>query len=70
MAKSKAKAKTYKGKSLKLGGGGRFQRLKDELMAEGKSAESAEAIAAAVGRKRYGKKRFQAMAAKGRKKGK
>jgi hypothetical protein len=65
-----AKAKTYKGKSLKPGGGGRFQRLKDQLMAEGKSAESAERIAAAIGRKKYGAKKMAKWAAKGRKRGK
>jgi len=64
------KAKTYKGKSFKPGGGGRFQKLKDELMGEGKSAESAEAIAAAVGRKKYGEGKFQKMASKGRKRAK
>jgi len=68
--KTAKEAKTYKGKSLKPGGGGRFQKLKDELMREGKSAESAEAIAAAVGRKKYGKAKFQKMAAKSRKKAK
>jgi len=61
------KKKTYKGKSLKLGGGGRFQKLKDQLMREGKSEKSAEAIAAAIGRKKYGKEKFQKLAAKGRK---
>lgn len=65
-----AKAKTYKGKPLKPGGGGRFQRLKDQLMAEGKSAESAERIAAAIGRKKYGAKKMAKWAAKGRKRGK
>jgi hypothetical protein len=63
----KALPKTYKGKSTKPGGGGRFAMMKDELMKKGYSEESAEKIAAAVGRKRYGKDRFQEMAAKGRK---
>jgi hypothetical protein len=60
-------ARVYRGKSLKLGGGGRFQRLVDRLKAQGKSQESAKAIAAAVGRKKYGKRRFAKLAAKGRK---
>lgn len=60
-------AKTYKGKSLRLGAGGRFKKLVDELISEGKSRESAEKIAASAGRAKYGKKRFQKMAAKGRK---
>jgi uncharacterized protein YqgC (DUF456 family) len=39
-------------------------------MAEGKSAESAERIAAAIGRKKYGAKKMAKWAAKGRKRGK
>ena len=50
--------KTYKGKSLALGGGGRFAKLKAKV----KSA----ALAAWIGRKKYGKARFQSMARKGR----
>jgi hypothetical protein len=61
-------AKTYKGKSLAKGGGGRFQKMKDAIMESGKSAAAAEAITAAAGRKKYGKKEFQRMAAKGKKK--
>ncbi len=64
------KAGTYKGKSLSVGGGGRFERLEDKLKASGKSESSAEAIAAAVGRKKMGKVAFQAAAAKGRKRAK
>lgn len=55
-----------KGKSMRAGGGGRFAKLKGELEGEGKSPESAGAIAAAIGRKKYGKKRFQRMAEHGR----
>jgi hypothetical protein len=55
-------------KSMKLGGGGRFQKLKNEIKKEGKSEASAKAIAAAVGRKKYGAKKMASMAAKGRKK--
>jgi hypothetical protein len=62
-----AKKKTYKGKSLKPGGGGKFAKMVDALKKKGKSTASAKAIAAAAGRKKYGKKRFQSMAAKGRK---
>lgn len=58
---------SYKGKSMKLGGGGRFAKLAAKVQAQGYSKESAQAVAAAVGRAKYGKKRFQAMAAKGRK---
>ena len=62
-----AKAKTYKGKSMRLGGGGQFAKLKDELIASGKSAASAEAIAASVGRKKLGKAKFQKLAVAGKK---
>jgi hypothetical protein len=60
-------AKRYKGKSLRPGGGGRFARLKDAMMSqEGYSENRASAIAAAVGRRKYGKRRFAEMAAAGR----
>ena len=52
----------------KLGSGARFKALKGKLMKKGKSAEDAEAIAASVGRKKYGKAKFQKLAAKGKKK--
>lgn len=57
-----------KKKSMKLGSGGRFAKLKGELQKEGKSAESAKAIAASIGRKKFGAKKMASMAAKGRKK--
>lgn len=57
-------------KSMKLGGGGRFAKMKQAIMRTGKSAKSAEAIAATVGRKRYGKAKFQKLAAAGRKRAK
>jgi hypothetical protein len=37
------------------------------MKGQGKSEESAKAIAASVGRKKYGKSKFQAMAAAGKK---
>lgn len=55
------------GKSMEPGGGGRFAKLVGKLKSKGKSAESAKAIAASIGRKKYGKSRFQQMAAKGKK---
>lgn len=58
---------SYKGKSMKPGGGGRFAKLVSKVQAQGYSKESAKAVAAAVGRAKYGKKKFQAMAAKGKK---
>ena len=51
-------------KSMKPGGGGRFAKMKRKL--KGK-VRNPGAVAAAIGRKKYGKKRFQSMAAKGRK---
>lgn len=55
-------------KSMKPGGGGRYQKLKKELAAKG--VKDPAALAASIGRKKYGKAKFQEMAAKGRKKAK
>jgi len=52
-----------KKKSMKLGGGGRFAKLEKSL--KGKVSDPA-AVAASIGRKKYGAKKFQEMAAKGR----
>ena len=52
---------------MKLGGGGRFAKLEKSL--QGKVKDPA-AVAAAVGRKKYGKKKFQQMATAGRKRDK
>lgn len=57
-----------KKKSMRPGGGGRFAKLVKDLMAKGYSKERAKAIAASVGRKKYGKKKMARWAAKGRKK--
>ncbi len=51
----------------KLGSGARFKKLTDKLERSGKSAESAKAIAASVGRKKYGAKKMNAMAVAGKK---
>lgn len=59
---------TYKGKSNKLGGGGRFAQVEDKLEAQGKSPESAKKIAASIGRKKYGSKIMGQLAARSRKK--
>ncbi len=48
----------FEGKSNKLGGGGRFR----QLVAQGKSP----ALAAYIGRRKYGAKKMASMAAKGR----
>ncbi len=56
----------YKGKSTRLGGGGRFAKMVDDLKESGKSEEDAKAIAASAGRKKYGAKKMNQMAASGR----
>lgn len=59
--------KTYKGKSLKPGGGGQFARMVDAIKKTGKSDKAAKAIAAVAGRKKHGAKKFARMAATGKK---
>lgn len=49
----------------KLGSGVRFRKLKNTLAARG-DVRNPAAVAAAVGRKKYGKEKFQKLAAKGR----
>lgn len=46
-----------------------FQALQSKIEKGGKSKAAAGAIAASIGRKKYGKKKFQAAAAKGKKLG-
>jgi hypothetical protein len=48
-----------------LGQGGRFKAVEKTAAASG--ARDPAAVAAAAGRKKYGKKKFQALAAKGKK---
>lgn len=48
----------------------RFDELKGKIMKSGKNEDAAAAIAAAIGRKKYGKAKFQQMAAAGRRKSK
>jgi hypothetical protein len=61
------KAKTYKGKSMRLGGGGRFSKFVDSLKKSGKSEEQARAIAYKAGVNKYGKEKMKKMAAAGKK---
>lgn len=65
MKKSKGLKKTGKtnGKSNKLGGGGRFAQLAKKAGGGAKGKR----IAAAIGRKKYGNKKFAKMSAAGRK---
>ena len=52
-------------KNSKLGSGARFAKLKASIAAEG-GVRDPGAVAAAIGRKKYGKARFQKLAAKGK----
>ena len=49
---------------MKLGGGGRYEKLIGSL--EKKGVREPKALAAAIGMKKYGKKRVLSLAAKGR----
>jgi hypothetical protein len=51
--------------SMKVGGGGRYKKLVKELASKG--AKDPKSLAAYIGRKKYGKEKFQEMAAKGKK---
>lgn len=53
---------------MKPGGGGRFAKLEKSLAKQG--VKNPSALAASIGRKKYGAKKFNAMAAKGRKRAK
>tara|TARA_Y100001937_G_C7009438_1_gene280260 strand:+ start:232 stop:498 length:267 start_codon:yes stop_codon:yes gene_type:complete len=43
-----------------------FKKLQGKLEAQGKSPKAADAIAASIGRKKYGKKKFNKAAAEGK----
>ncbi len=49
----------------KLGSGVRFKRLANKMAREG--VDDPDAVAASIGRKRYGNKKMQSMAEKGKK---
>lgn len=68
-AKVKAARKNYQKveKTSKPGSGKRFAALSKSIEAEGKSPKAAAAIAASIGRKKYGAKKMAAFSAKGRK---
>jgi hypothetical protein len=51
-------------KSKRLGGGGRFAALTEKLQKRG--AKNPRALAAWIGRKKYGKRKFQQLSAAGR----
>lgn len=64
LAKAAAKAYDKVKVSSKPGEGERFQALKKAIASRG-NVDNPAAVAASIGRKKYGKKKFQAMAAKG-----
>lgn len=51
----------------KLGSGARFRALTSKL--KGKGVKDPKALAAYIGRKKYGKKKMASLSAKGRKRG-
>jgi len=55
------------GKSMKLGGGGRFAKLEGEL-AQKPGIRNPAAVAASIGRKKYGAKKFGDLGAAAREK--
>ena len=55
-------------KSMKPGGGGRFAAMKRKMAAKG--AHNPGALAAYIGRKKYGSKRMARMSARGRRRSK
>ncbi len=67
LQEAREKAKTYKGKSMRLGGGGHFAKMVDALVRKGYSKKSAQAIAAKIGRDTYGKQKMAQWAVKGKK---
>ncbi len=52
-------------KSMKLGGGGRFAKLEKTLSGNPKISDPA-ALAAYIGRKKYGNKKFSKLSHKGK----
>lgn len=59
-------SKTYRGKSLRPGGGGRFARLEDVFNKQG-DIENPGALVAAIGRKKFGQAQMTKWSAAGRK---
>ena len=66
MARARKKTTSSRKKKPTLGSGKRFRSLSAELKKKG--AKNPDALAAWIGRKKLGKKKFQSLAAKGRKK--
>ena len=55
------------GKSMKLGGGGRFAKLESSLAGK-PGIRNPAAVAASIGRKKYGAKKFNSLASVAREK--
>lgn len=66
LAQARQAKKGMPKKQPKLGSGARFAALKAKLAKKGKVSNPG-AVAAAIGRKKYGNAKMQSMAAKGRK---
>ena len=62
---TKMAEKTFRGKSMKPGGGGRFAKMVGGLEKSGKSEESAKAIAASAGRAKYGASKMASFSKEG-----
>jgi hypothetical protein len=62
------KKKKKKKKKPPLGKGARFAEVSKSIQKSGKSKKAADAIAASIGRKKYGKKKFAKLSAEGRRK--
>lgn len=67
--RKRKKKSSSAGKQPKLGSGARFKKLKGQL-AKRKDVTNPGALAAAIGRKKYGASRMAKMSAAGRKRGK
>lgn len=67
--KRPGKSYVAKGKKPKIGAGGRFKALK-EAIGKRKGVKDPGAIAAFIGRKKYGKPKFQKLGVAARKKAK
>lgn len=61
--------KTYKGKSMRPGGGGRAARMKDKMMRQKHPPKNPGAVIGIMGRKKYGAKKMAKWSAAGRKRG-
>lgn len=64
--KTPGESYVIKGKKPPVGEGGRFKALATAI-GKRKGVTNPEAVAAMIGRKKYGKKKFQAMSVAGRK---